>query len=212
MNGMEFNSVSTSKPIWYHRESRLENKMWRISAYATPEHEDGAIIDRPELGGPERAPVWRSVPSSSGLIEIQIAPEEAVNAPALWFVNVDEPAAEPRATNLVAFATDHFPAGTIVTKYAFAPLRLPSSEQVGAIRWYPQLAVVHQIFVAESWRRKRAGSGIIYAASAFHQSMGWPGALHSDGRRTDLGEQFVAAQRYPQRFAARTDAMPSMDS
>jgi hypothetical protein len=55
------------------------------------------------------------------------------------------------------------------------------------------------------------GTVLIYAAEALHQAQGWPGHLHGDGRRTDLGSRFAAGVRHPQRVAPLTDLMPDMD-
>ena len=54
-------------------------------------------------------------------------------------------------------------------------------------------------------------TAVIYAASAYHQLHGWPGRLHSDGRRTTLGEQLVAGLRHPDRIAPLETLMPPMD-
>jgi len=196
--------------VVYVRESALAESRWAVSAYRTALYDDGAVVDNPEWSTVPPL-VWKTVASDRGLLRIEVGPDEIPDAPNVWFVHVDEPKASPRATNLVAFATDHFPAGTVVTKYQFASLSVSNDDQVGAIRWYPTIATVHQVYVAQGWRRRKAGSALIYAADAVHQSLGWPGRLHSDGRRTDLGEQFMAAQRYPARFAARTETTPSMD-
>jgi hypothetical protein len=54
-------------------------------------------------------------------------------------------------------------------------------------------------------------TALIYAASAYHQLHGWPGRLHSDGRRTAMGEQLAAGIRHPSRIAALDHLLPPMD-
>jgi len=195
--------------VFYVRDQELPDGRWAVSAYGNDGFAEGEIVDGALAAGSHL--VWRTSQSDRGIVRIERGAGEVDGAPDLWFVHVDEPKASPRATNLVGFATDHFEPGTVITRYQFASLGLSNDQQVGAIRWYRDIAVVHQLFVADNWRRRRAGSALIYAADAFHQSMGWPGALTSDGRRTDLGEHFVAAQRYPARFPSRTETMPPMD-
>jgi GNAT superfamily N-acetyltransferase len=201
--------------VFYVRDSELPDGRWAVSAYSSTSFAEGEIVDAAAaaeaIADPATRVVWRTFESERGIIRIERGASEVPGAPNIWFVNVDEPKANPRATNLVGFATDHFEPGTVVNRYQFASLGLPNDEQVGAIRWYTELAIVHQVFVAEEWRRRRAGSAILYAADAFHQSMGWPGTLKSDGRHTDLGQQFLAAQSYPARFPSRTAVMPPMD-
>lgn len=151
------------------------------------------------------------MPSDGTLLRVELPPTAAPGAPALWFVHVDEPRSTPPGTNLVAFATEHFPPGAIVSKYTFATLGVENDLQAGAVRWYPSTAIVHQIFVSADWRRRSVATVLLHAADAFHQSNGWPGFLHSDGRRTALGQQFVTGVRYPQRFAPLQETMPPMD-
>lgn len=204
-----------SDGVFYVRDQALAEGRWAVSAYASDRFAEGEIVipdvASEAVADPSTRLVWRTSASDRGIIRIERGPQEVPGAPDLWFVNVDEPKASPKATNLVGFATDHFEPGTVVNRYQFASLGLPNDEQVGAIRWYTELAIVHQVFVAEKWRRLRAGSAILYAADAFHQSMGRPGTLKSDGRHTDLGDQFLAAQKYPARFPTRTAVMPPMD-
>ena len=55
------------------------------------------------------------------------------------------------------------------------------------------------------------GTVMIYSASAFHQAHGWAGVLHGDGRRTYVGDKFVAGLRHPQRYAPLVETQPPMD-
>jgi len=126
-------------------------------------------------------------------------------------VHLDERDADPPATALVAFATDDLPAGTVVSDPVFFHMPVRSDEQVAAIRWWHDEAVVDQVYVAEPMRRRHVGTVAIYAASAFHQFHGWPGRLHSDGRRTVLGEALVAGLRHPDRIAELGTLLSPMD-
>lgn len=197
--------------MWYSRDAALDGVGWQVSAWESEDHPDGAIV---EAAGDDvdGALIWRSRASDAGILSIALGPDAVPGAPDLWFVKVDEPRATPPACNVVAFASDDFPPGTVITNYRFATAQVANDKQVGALRWYPRDGLVHQVYVAPDWRRRRVGSAVIYAASAIHQSHGWPGKLHSDGRRTDLGDMFVAALRHPERIAPLTETMPPMDA
>lgn len=195
--------------VWYRREMRLPSGLWAVTAYRSDEHPDGQVAE--DADEPVGTPwVWRTREAERGILTVEVAPELQEQAPSLWYVNVDEPTVKPPATNLVAFATDHYPAGTIVNRYAFATAGVDNALQAGALRWY-RTGIVHQVFVAPEWRRRLVASLLLYAGSAFHQSNGWPGYLRSDGRRTDLGELFAAGARHPQRIAPLSETMPPMD-
>lgn len=201
--------MTSTSTIWYRRESKQTSGLWTISAYQSDDHADGEKVDA-SAPAPTIPWVWRAREPGRGLLAVDLAPTLQQQAPPLWYVNVDEPTANPAATNLVAFPTDHFAPGTIVSRYTFASMGVNNNQQAGAVRWY-RTGIVHQIFVAQEWRRKFVASTLLYVASAFHQANDWSGHLRSDGRRTDLGTMFAAGTRYPQRFAPLEETMPPMD-
>lgn len=146
-----------------------------------------------------------------GIARVEVGEAVVSGAPAMWFCWVHEPTANPVAANLVAYADDRMPQGTIITNIQFASMMNTHDGQVGAIRWYPDGGLIHQIYVAPERRRENIGSMLIYAAAALHVAHGWAGRLHGDGRRTDLGERFAAGIRHGQRVAALSQLQPGMD-
>ncbi|MDH6181534.1 GNAT superfamily N-acetyltransferase [Microbacteriaceae bacterium SG_E_30_P1] len=200
--------MASKRHVHYVRKGRLPSDLWRVRAYEDDSIADGTIAEAEGIDG---AALWSVVEASPGLARVEIAPDALPEHPPLWFVWVDEPRASPAATNLVAFSHERFVPGTIVSHFTFATAGVSNDDQVGAVRWYPDGGLVHQIFVKPEWRRWFVASALLFAADAFHQAKGWSGALHGDGRRTDLGQLFAAALRYPQRITALTDQMPSMD-
>lgn len=201
--------ASISGALWYQRHGCEPSGLWQVTAWLGDAHPDGTVVD----GGTTPAGHtlgWSTRHSDVGLLQVDVSAQLAPGAPPLWFVNIDEPGARPAATNLVAFGTDDRPAGTVVDRYAFATMGVRNDQQAGAVRWYRN-GLVHQVFVAPAWRRRLVGTAILVTADAWHQANGWPGHLHGDGRRTALGEQFLATLRHPQRFVALDQTMPPMD-
>jgi hypothetical protein len=129
----------------------------------------------------------------------------------MWFVALPELGLSRPAMTLVGYAHDVLPVGVVVPDATFFSLPVRNRDQVGAIRWWRDEAVVDQVYVSGTWRRRHVATALIYAASAYHQLHGWPGRLHSDGRRTSLGEQLVAGLRHPARIAVLDEVMPPMD-
>lgn len=195
---------------WYHRIGPLPGKRWETRCFFSDHHPDGTIVEEP--GDIEDAfEIWHADLDEEGRPRIRVQPEAVPGAPAMWFVALPEPKAAQPAMALVAFEDPSIPAGSVINDATFFHLPVSNDDQVGAIRWWTQEAVVHQVFVGERWRRRHVASAVIYAASAYHQLHGWPGRLHSDGRRTDLGQQLVAGLRHPDRIADLDELMPPMD-
>jgi hypothetical protein len=192
----------------FKRGQRLDNGLWEVCCWQSDDFPDGTEVDEPRE---DWIPAWTMSGTDRGLIQMSFDSftlEEDLN---VWFVFVDEPKANPAAVNLVAFAGDERPMGTIVSRYAFATMGVPNDRQLGAVRWYPHDGLIHQIFVGPDWRRNKMATYILNTASAFHHANGWAGILHADGRRTELGDHLAAASGYPGRYRPLEDRMPTMD-
>jgi hypothetical protein len=197
-------------PAWYERLGALPGGRHHVRCLFGPGHPDGEVIEAPgDTSG--LFELWRADLDDQGRPLIWINPAAAPEAPSLWFVALPEADLDRRAMNLVGFENPVLPAGTVVSDAMFFHLPVRSSEQAGAIRWWTGDAVVDQVFVGDAYRRRHAATLLIYAASAYHQMQGWPGRLHSDGRRTQMGQHLVAGLRHPSRIAEFERLMPPMD-
>ncbi len=212
----------TTGTLWYRKGEPIGEGVFDVSSHINNLHPDGAVVEA-ESEPSTADEVWRAHGSETGLVAISIDPNAIPEAPPVWFVFVPEPAATPPAVNLVAYVAHGYPgapvaasatptAGTVISANRFPILGVPNDSQVAAIRWYPRDGLIHQVYVRQDARRKSLGTLMIYAASAFHQAHAWPGRLHGDGRRTDLGDKFVAGLRHPQRYAPLTEVQPPMDN
>jgi ribosomal protein S18 acetylase RimI-like enzyme len=206
-----------SNPVWFIVSQKNQIGMASVVARNGRGFPDGTrIADDDEQAADALASgsflyEVETVDKKAGIARVTISGDVVAGAPPMWFCWVDEPAASPAAATLVAYADDRQPAGTIVTNMQFASMMNIYDGQAGAIRWYHDGGRIHQIYVSPERRRENIGSMLIYTAAGFHQANGWPGHLHGDGRRTDLGERFAAGVRHPQRVAPLTEIMPGMD-
>lgn len=211
----------TTGTLWYRKGASIGKGIFEVSSHFNNLHPDGTVVEAVNETSVADE-VWRASASETGLLAIAIEATAVPEAPPVWFVFVPEPAAEPAAVNLVAYVAHGHPgapvttsatpdAGTVISANRFPLLGVPNDSQVAAIRWYPHDGLIHQVYVRPDARRKSLGTLMIYAASAFHQANSWPGRLHGDGRRTDLGDKFVAGLRHPQRYAPLTEVQPPMD-
>jgi GNAT superfamily N-acetyltransferase len=186
---------------WYVR-GRTDAVSGRVEvrAFRGPGHRDGAVVDRAEARTDRAAPLW------SVALDDESRPVVTLDAldgtPGVWFCALADRPDLPDAVDLVAFATDHVPSGTIIAGPEFAALDVASSEQVGAVRWHRSTGIVELVYVQPEQRRQRLATALVHAASAYHHCHRWPGVLRSDGRRTDLGQRFVVALGQPVRTGA----------
>ncbi|GAB3348762.1 GNAT family N-acetyltransferase [Modestobacter lapidis] len=130
-------------------------------------------------------------------------------APLLWYVELPEPG--DAATTLVAFSDTRYAEGTVLDADTATVAGVTGSQQVAALRWWPGTGLVHQVYVAAGHRRRGVGRKLGQAAFGIQAARRLP-ALHGDGRRTDLGEQWRAGlpDVVASRMAARSEVMPPM--
>jgi len=197
---------------WYVR-SRFDTARdrWVVRAFRGPRYPDGAVVadESPDLAGAE--PLWMVAGDDRGRTVVTVSQQVLPHPPPVWFVAVTDDPGRPDEAQLVAFASDDLPAGTVIDRFAFAAVGVPNESQVGAVKWRPASGIVLEIFVQRDQRRQQLATLLLYSASAVHQSRGWSGALRSDGRRTDLGERFVTGLAHPQRIAAWRERAAPMD-
>lgn len=137
-----------------------------------------------------------------------VPPGVAHCAERLWFVEVPESQARPPADHLMAFTGHGQPRGRLLDAAALAGVG-GSSQQLGAVRWYPATGEVDQIYVQPAHRRQGVGSALLHAAGVLSVARGW-GRLWGDGQRTVLGEQFRNSSYWRQRGADLTHTAPPM--
>jgi GNAT superfamily N-acetyltransferase len=198
--------------LWYVRDRFDEGRgRWVVRAFRGPRYPDAVIVadEAPELDGAE--PAWMVTGDAARRTVVAISERILPSPPAVWFVELRDRPGRPDEAQLVAFATDHLAAGTVIDGFAFAALPVENREQVGAVKWRPSSGVVVEVFVQPGNRRQRLATLLLGAADAIHQSHGWPGAIRSDGRRTDLGDQLVVGVAHPKRVAPWTERADPMD-
>jgi hypothetical protein len=131
--------------------------------------------------------------------------------PPCWYVEVPEPDADPVATNLLAFSDTRFPQGTVLDAEQAGVAGVTGVHQVAAMRWWPASGLVHQVYVGPNYRKRGLALKLGLAAFALQAARGLP-VLHEDGRRTDLGEAWMASLPpvLAVRVGERTQWMPPM--
>jgi hypothetical protein len=168
-----------------------------------PDEDPGDLADAPEI--------WHTDVDADGRLVITVNDWAAEGAPDCWYVSMISTGPDRPTATVVAYPSAHFAPGTVITDREFFGAPVHNDEQIAALRWYRSEAVVEQVYVTPALRRRHMATKIIYAASAYHQAGGWNGRLHSDGRRTDLGEQLVVGLRHGVRIAPLEHRMAPMD-
>jgi GNAT superfamily N-acetyltransferase len=179
-----------------------------LCGFDTPDHEGGTVVDMP-VSGIEPAVIGRGNPTGTRVYSLLI--RRGTVGPTLWWVEHPETSADPPAMTLMAFRAALVPAGTVIDQSRFRQLPLDSSDQLGAVRWWPSSGQIHQIYVAPEQRRQRIGTCLLAAAGAYVRVRDWP-ALWASGQRTDLGDALVT-RGHPAigaRAEPRTHHLPPM--
>lgn len=136
----------------------------------------------------------------------------APSTPDLWFVRMDSSRQLGASMHaVVAFMTDHFRDGTIISDMEFVMLPVHNEDQIGAITWSRETGEVDELYVSPHLRRHNIARRLINAAAAVHQCHGWNGSINANGKRTELGQRLVMSWHNPLRIAPHTELSPPMD-
>lgn len=189
---------------------------------AGDERPPGTVVDLADLGPwPADSPRILRVryrpaerADQRAVVRVQVSPEVVPVAPPLWYAVVDEPDSEPAATTLIAFepASDEYPDGAVLDADQLAEVGIGSDDQVGAVRWWPHLGLVHQIFVARHHRKRGIGRKLAFAAAGVGVVRGEP-SLHGGNYRTPDGDRWLsgAPALWRSRLLPADEIAPSMD-
>ncbi|CAN5375574.1 hypothetical protein BH10ACT8_BH10ACT8_18560 [soil metagenome] len=182
-------------------------------AVSGSEHPDGAIVD---VGPAEVESLLsgsgcylRAALDAEGIISAVTSVPAGATQPEVWFVEVRESRATPPAVNLVAFTGRGLPDGALLDQTAASNVGVSSTDQLGAVRWWPATGEVDQIYVSPDWRRHRIGTRLVLTAGCLAIARGWS-RLWSDGQRTELGERFRDTADWRHRTADLTHLAPPM--
>ncbi len=202
-------------PAWYVRDRQAADGRWDVRCYLSEDHEDGAIVDSP-TGLDAVYNLWQATVGDDGHSVLHINTTIVPKAPDLWFVALPTPAevrqqGHANVHTLVGFATGDLPVGTVISNAEFFGLAVKSEEQVAAVRWWPDEAIVDQVLVAPNSQHEQLASTMIYAAMAYHQHRGWPGRLHSDGQVVKIGEATVTGRRHLSRMTSLNEVLPPLE-
>lgn len=190
--------------------SPLPVRAYRVEGSRDGEHHHVAAIDLDPFT-PQYNIAWECVVEEKDKLRIVHTPFED-HAGGIWFVRMDVSRTMGQGRWAIsAFATEHFPHGTIIDEMAFVMLPVHNDDQIGAVVWNRANAEIEQIYVAPHVRRNNSGRLLLYAAAAVHHAYNGPGRLHAPGKRTDLGQKFVEGWHNQLRIGPHTELSPPMD-
>jgi GNAT superfamily N-acetyltransferase len=196
--------------LWWTRtvSSEGDDQVVELRGHDTGEHEPGTVLSTPRL---DLSPLVIGHANLTGTRVRSLSVNHGETAPRLWWVEHPETSADPPAMTLIAFATSDIAASAVIEQPRFRSLRLDSSAQFGAVRWWPAAGQIHQIYVAPEQRRQGLGTALLFAAAGYSRLRNWP-LLWGSGQRTDLGEAFVTRGHsvISGRVEPRTHNLPPM--
>ncbi len=160
-----------------------------LTGVDTAEYPFGSEVEQPDDRRPPHWTLSVTHDEDGGRVHTVLVNQPGV--PLLWFVELDEPDADPAAATLLAFSDTRHAHGAVLTAAEAEAAGVRGDQQVAAVRWWTGSGLVHQLYVAPQHRRKGVATALVTAAFGVQAAHGRP-LLHGDGRRTDDGEAWRA--------------------
>jgi len=192
-------------PAYFVILDRINDEWFRVVAQTCDEvYGPMTVIHSTEV--PAGQPVYSSDIDDKGRLVISFHRDEFSLRPKLWFVINVRPNGSPPNIALQAFASDHFPEGTVVFPEDAIQAGVASSEQVAAVQWRMGDPKLHQVFVHPSWRRRRIALLMIGAADVVNMSGSYSGdrVIYGGDVTTDGGENLRHAWSRSPRVVPRS--------
>lgn len=211
MSGSSEAEAPRSTGWWKCRALRPDGTAAWLAHVGGGLHPDHVVVELPvadavELLGEDAVCIARY--EHSRVVRVELTSRGAPKAPDLWFAEVADDGPPP-ATTLVVFSGHDVEAGTLLDLEAFERTGAESTDQLGAIRWYPETGEVDQVYVSPDWRRRSIGSALVVAAGTLAVARGWA-RLWGDGQRTALGDRWRSTSDWAHRTAPLTHLAPPM--
>lgn len=199
--------------LWQCRALRADGSPAWLAVVWSTDRPDGERVDLPEAEASEligdRTLCSARYNDAGAVISLFVTPLGASKAPPMWFAELTEPDATPPAISLVAFTGHHVDAGTLLDREHLQEVAVVSSDQVGAVRWYPATGEIDQVYVAPASRRQTIGSALVVAAGTLNVARD-RARVWTDGQRTAMGDRMSKASPFRHRAAELTHLAPPM--
>lgn len=185
--------MSKFASLWYWRDSPLDDQWWRVESFGTEEHPKSTTVTGGERPSDAAAFSWTSLDEAGHLVIGIDGRDHLPTTPDLWWVLREDNSGLIPTVSLIAFASDLYPNGTVLTVPELLAAGGAPPVQAGAIRWAKGEAKIEQIYIAPEFRRRRMSVKVVNAADIVNEASGWGGYLYGGEELTADGQQLASA-------------------
>lgn len=204
--------AATSRGWWKCRALDTSGQVLWLAHVRGGLHADDVYLDLPEAEATAAVAddaVCVAHYSGDEVSRLEVTPTGAPKATQLWFAEIDDRAATPRAVVLMAFTGHSVPPGSLLDDEELRLIDVVSSDQLAALRWYHGTGEVDQVYVSPTRRREGIGSALIMAGGTLAVARGWS-RLWGDGQRTALGDRWRSTSDWAHRTSPLSHLSPPM--
>lgn len=176
--------------LWFLDKGPLNSEWREVYSFGSDLHPKPSVVSNEAF--PDE-PVFSHTFLDNGFLRLFISKEHLPNTPSLWYVLIAQSGGHLPSLTLAAFASDHFPDGTVVAPKVAGDAGVYPKDRVAAINWGMDDPKLYQLYVAESHRRLRIATKIINACDILQVARGTGKFIYGGDQVTELGDLYGQA-------------------
>ena len=195
--------------LWFIDSGPLNDTWRKVSSYTSDKYPKPSVIR--DIEPPSDEAPYTATSLIDGHLSLYITHEHLPDAPHMWYVYLTQPHPVTPSQSLIAFDTDHYPEGTVISVDEARGTNVLPADRIAAINWGLHDPVLYQLYVAKSHRRRRIGTKIINACDILQVARGTDKFIYGGEQVTELGKQYGEAWIGSARRRDPKIMMPPMD-
>lgn len=191
--------------VWFWKGPQLTESWAKTAAFPSETYPKPSTITD-DLFPVSEVSIYETDIDQNGHLVILLTGEQFAPCPDLWFV-LEQTNHPTDMYCLHGVSSSAFPKGTVLQKNDLQGVDFDMSQYVGFVKWFKNDSRLQQIFVGNTWRRRRISTALICAADILIVAGNLGAYLNGGDITTQDGEKLRQAWSESKRVTDRVGSV-----